>query len=40
MTHRGLIDAFSTQAARVCDGHDPEGNVFQLRQAVSPAAAL
>ena len=21
------------QGARVCDGHDPEGNVFQLRQA-------
>jgi len=22
------------EGARVCDGHDPEGNVFQLRQAV------
>ena len=22
------------EGARVCDGHDPEGNVFQIRQAV------
>jgi hypothetical protein len=22
------------EGAKVCDGHDPEGNVFQLRQAV------
>jgi len=21
------------EGARVCDGHDPEGNIFQLRQA-------
>jgi hypothetical protein len=21
------------EGAKVCDGHDPEGNVFQLRQA-------
>jgi hypothetical protein len=22
------------EGAKVCDGHDPEGNVFQIRQAV------
>jgi len=22
------------EGARVCDGHDPEGNIFQIRQAV------
>ncbi|MEO8505439.1 MAG: VOC family protein [Acidobacteriota bacterium] len=25
---------WSFQGARVCDGHDPEGNVFQLRQVI------
>ena len=27
------------EGARVCDGHDPEGNIFQLRQTVRQAAA-
>ena len=34
----GILDAvereWEFEGARVCDGHDPEGNVFQVRQAV------
>jgi predicted enzyme related to lactoylglutathione lyase len=34
----GAMNAVDTEwefeGARVCDGHDPEGNVFQIRQAV------
>ena len=34
----GLLNSpereWSFQGARVCDGHDPEGNVFQLREAL------
>jgi predicted enzyme related to lactoylglutathione lyase len=25
------------EGARVCDGHDPEGNIFQVRQMSSPS---
>ena len=34
----GILDAvereWEFEGARVCDGHDPEGNVFQVRKAV------
>jgi predicted enzyme related to lactoylglutathione lyase len=34
----GVVDAvereWEFEGAKVCDGHDPEGNVFQIRQAV------
>lgn len=42
VAHGGVVDPAATewqfQRWRVCDGHDPEGNVFQLRQPVAPAA--
>lgn len=36
LQHGGVLNAeereWEFQGRRVCDGHDPEGNVFQLRQ--------
>ncbi len=39
-TFGGIVDASSREWAfrgvRICDGHDPEGNVFQLRTRSAP----